>query len=66
MNIKLNAKLTAYSKIDSLENCNHNLIYVTEEAIDTLFDTQQVNNPDMSTTEGFVSMSDIDSLFGGH
>lgn len=65
MNIKLNAKLCAYSKIDSLEECTHSFTYVTEGDIDKLFTEAELPSNESSPAEGIVSFSDIDSLFGG-
>ena len=55
MDIKLNARLSAYSKIDSIlgGNCSHE--YVTEEQIDNLF-------KDMEEPVS-VTKSEIDKLF---
>lgn len=66
MNIKLNAKLSAYSKIESLEGCCQSIDFVTTENIDSLFDSSVCAEESLvqETTDKFVSFSDIDSLFG--
>lgn len=53
MNIKLNARLSAYSKLESVSQAN--TTRVPEEVIDTLFDP---NNSD-----SIVSKGDINTLF---
>ena len=66
MNIKLNAKLSAYSKIESVADCDHSIDFVSTSEIDKLFKSS-VDEEDVSQlqeNENFVSFSDIDSLFG--
>lgn len=55
MDIKLHARLSAYSKVDAISNgeCSHE--YVTEEQIDDLFEDMQ---EPISVTK-----SEIDTLF---
>jgi hypothetical protein len=66
MNIKLNARLRAYSKIDSLDECTHSFTYVTEGDIDNLFeDSDSLLQEEVSFSQGTVTFDDIDSLFGG-
>lgn len=53
MDIKLNARLSAYSRVNSTSECDHES--VTEEEIDDLFkDTDETRS---------VTKSEIDSLF---
>ena len=75
MDIKLRARITAYSKVDSIEGTISDLPTVDKEHIDTLFD----GRPDRVVTKeeidslferethdnkpGVVSYSAIDSLF---
>ena len=54
MDIKLNARLSAYSKVDSILQ---SIESVTEEQIDTLFVDTPVDDPTV------VTKSEIDSLF---
>lgn len=62
MEIKLNAKLSAYSKVDAVNGmCEHE--YVTTDDIDSLF-TEEHNSSILDTTDpNAVTFADIDSLF---
>ena len=70
MDIKLRARLSAYSRVDQITSApsnpdNVNCERVTEQEIDTLF--HQGNNvtstPSTDLLTGVVSHSEIDSLF---
>lgn len=67
MNIKLNAKLSAYGKLPSPKSCNIDTI--TKDDIDSLFGKPTPPElPDQKPTfvvcEETVTKEDIDSLFG--
>lgn len=63
MEIKLNARLSAYSKVDAVNGieCDHES--VSFEDIDTLFDSTSDNVIIETTNSNEVSFKDIDSLF---
>ena len=63
MNIKLNARLSAYSKIDAVKGieCEHEA--VTFDDIDSLFGETNESLPQESTDKRAVTFDDIDSLF---
>ena len=77
MDIKLRARLTAYSKVDSIEGTVSNLPTIDKEHIDSLFDSPKdrvvtkeeidtlFDRPEniQDTKIGTVSYSAIDSLF---
>lgn len=68
MDIKLRARLSAYSRIDQITpppDNNSTCGRVTEEKIDTLFKQNDTttNKPSGGTSTGVVSYSQIDSLF---
>lgn len=60
MDIKLNAKLSAYGKLPSPKACNTSTI--TKEDIDSLFDKNNSNNNNNLNTSD-ISNKDIDALF---
>lgn len=63
MHIKLNAKLSAYSKIDAVKGveCEHEA--VTFEEIDSLFNNKTPDIIEPVTDKKAVTFADIDSLF---
>lgn len=63
MNIKLNARLSAYSKVDSIPAGGCNAEPVTNEEIDTLFTDNVIVPPADDSDPTLVSCADIDSLF---
>lgn len=65
MNIKINAKLSAYSKLHGFvhDTCEHEI--VSPEMVDTLFDENAPIVPTPSGSDRTVSFEDIDSLFRG-
>ena len=56
MDIKLRARLTAYSKVDSIEGIVSNLPTIDKEHIDSLFD---------GPSDRVVTKEEIDTLFDG-
>lgn len=65
MNIKLNARLSAYSKTTAI-CCDSRSETVTDEQIDSLFslDTlSHIQTVELKDPQDCVSFSDIDSLF---
>lgn len=70
MDIKLRARLSAYSRVDQITppqgtpDNNSSCGRVTEEEIDTLFKQgDTTSKPSSGTSTGVVSYSQIDSLF---
>ena len=63
MEIKLNARLSAYSKVDAVNGveCDHEA--VTFDDIDTLFESESQEVIMETTKSNEVSFADIDSLF---
>lgn len=63
MDIKLNARLSAYTRVDTVKHeCDTER--VTYDQIDTLFESEQNSSEaDSTSLDGRVSKSAIDSLF---